>query len=36
MIDKIASQMSEAGLFQENVIYPRRYYDDLILEQSIT
>ena len=35
LIDKVTHYMTNSGLFQEGSIYPRRYYDDLILEQEL-
>lgn len=35
LIDKVTQYMTNSGLFQEGSIYPRRYYDDLILEQEL-
>ena len=35
MIDKIEDILAECELFKENSLYPRRYFDDLMLEESI-
>lgn len=35
LIDKVTVYMSNSGLFTEGSIYPRRYFDDLIIEQNL-
>lgn len=35
MIDKIEDILAECDLFKDNSLYPRRYFDDLMLEDSI-
>jgi len=35
LIDKVTHYMSTSGLFSEGSLFPRRYYDDLILEQEL-
>ena len=35
LIDKVTVYMSNSGLFTEGSIYPRRYFDDLIVEQNL-
>ena len=32
LIDKVTGYMTSSGLFTEGSIYPRRYFDDLIVE----
>ena len=35
LIDKVNEYMQGSGLHQEGAIYPRRYFDDLIMEQHM-
>ena len=35
LIDKVNGYMQESGLHKEGAIYPRRYFDDLIMEQHL-
>lgn len=35
MIDKVNDFMQQSGLHKEGAIYPRRYFDDLIMEQHL-
>jgi hypothetical protein len=36
MIDKITKQLQQGStLFKDQVMYPRRYFDDLLMEQRI-
>lgn len=32
LVDKMNNYMQESGLHKEGAIYPRRYFDDLIME----
>lgn len=32
LIEKITNTLPNSTLFRDNVMYPRRYFDDLILE----
>lgn len=32
LVDKVTAKLTECHLFSENVAYPRRYYDDLVIE----
>ena len=35
LIDKISALLPTCELFKENAIYPRRYFDDLMLDNNI-
>lgn len=35
MVDKIQGVLAECDLFTDNSLYPRRYFDDLMLEDSL-
>jgi deoxyxylulose-5-phosphate synthase len=35
LIDKVNGFMHQSGLHKEGAIYPRRYFDDLIMEQHM-
>ena len=35
LIDKVNDYMTQSGLHKEGAIYPRRYFDDLIMEQHL-
>lgn len=35
LIDKMTATLPNSTLFKENAMYPRRYFDDLVLEQRI-
>ena len=35
LINKVCDYMQQAGLHKENAIYPRRHFDDLIMEQHL-
>ena len=35
LIDKVNVYMQQCGLHKEGAIYPRRYFDDLIMEQQM-
>lgn len=35
IIDKASDYMMQSGLHKAGSIYPRRYFDDLIMEQHI-
>ena len=35
LIDKVNDYMQSSGLHKEGAIYPRRYFDDLIMEQQL-
>jgi hypothetical protein len=32
LIEKITKTLPNSSLFRENVMYPRRYFDDLVIE----
>ncbi len=34
MVDKVTQLMMDAKLFSANILYPRRYFDDLMVEQQ--
>jgi hypothetical protein len=36
LIDKITSLLPQCVLFKDNAIYPRRYFDDLMVEENLT
>lgn len=36
MIDKVTRVLPNSTLFKSNSMYPRRYFDDLVLESKIT
>ena len=33
LVDKVCDYMQNSGLHKEGAIYPRRYFDDLIMEK---
>jgi len=35
LIEKVCDYMQQAGLHKEGAIYPRRYFDDLVMEQHL-
>ena len=35
IIEKITRTLPNSTLFRDNVMYPRRYFDDLVLEQRV-
>ena len=35
LIDKVNDFMQQSGLHKDGAIYPRRYFDDLIMEQHL-
>jgi hypothetical protein len=36
LIDKITATLPNSTLFKENSMFPRRYFDDMVLEQRVT
>lgn len=36
IIEKVTMYMTQCGIFSEGTMLPRRYYDDLILEQEMS
>lgn len=35
LIEKVTEFMQNSGLHKDGAIYPRRYFDDLIMEQEM-
>ena len=35
LIDKLQKQILNSELFHDNCIFPRRYFDDLMIEEQI-
>ena len=35
LVEKVTTFMQSSGLHKEGAIYPRRYFDDLIMEQEM-
>lgn len=35
LIERITKTLPNSTLFRDNVMYPRRYFDDLVLEQRV-
>lgn len=33
LVEKVTESLSDSSLFKEGLVYPRRYFDDLITEQ---
>jgi hypothetical protein len=36
LIDKITNLLPKCELFKDNAIYPRRYFDDLMIDENLT
>ena len=36
LIDKLTMLLPQCDLFKDNAIYPRRYYDDLMIDDKLT
>jgi hypothetical protein len=36
LIEKVTSHLSACSLFKQGLVYPRRYFDDLLVEQRQT
>ena len=35
LVNKVSDYMHQAGLHKEGAIYPRRHFDDLIMERQL-
>jgi hypothetical protein len=36
LVEKITNLLPQCELFKDNAIYPRRYFDDLMMEENLT
>ncbi len=36
IIDKVTNNLSASSLFKQGLVYPRRYFDDLMINQRQT
>ena len=36
LIDKLTHLLPQCDLFKDNAIYPRRYFDDLMIDDKLT
>ena len=36
LVDKLTALLPQCELFKDNAIYPRRYFDDLMIDDKLT